>query len=148
MNNIFDSSAVISLTVLLLIICYTLLSNYFNKDLRRFWAPDTFVCLIFLYYSLYGPLLSIIKGDTTYRHFDVSAFYSLSWMGAAVNLLFFKIGFTLKCKPIRFLNFIYPPKKIRNAALLVFFLGILMIISWGGISLSSLFGHNSNVENN
>lgn len=145
-GNVFDLTAVISLFVLIIIIGQTLVSNYFNRDKRRFWAPDTFVCLVFAYYALYGPLYSVYLNDLTYRGIDVSHYYSISWAGAAVNLLFFKIAYGIQWQRYIKLKDDLEPRRMKMAAIAVLLIGLAMHIAWGGMSFSSMLGNASNTS--
>lgn len=138
LSDIFDIKGVLSLSVLIVLIFYTLLRGLSNKDQRAFWSPMTIISLTFLYYTVIGPLFAIYIKDTTYRYVELGQHISISWVGAAVTLLFINIGFLLK--PIR----VFRPHNIeisnvKKPALALFIFALLLYAYWMGSRFSSFF---------
>jgi oligosaccharide repeat unit polymerase len=135
---IFDTKGVISLTILIILIFYSLFRNLLKKDPREFWTPLTFISLTFLYYTVIGPLVTIAINDTTYRYIDLSKYFSISWTGAALSLFCIHIGYRLK----PFLIFKQHPlkiKRIMKPALQLFAIGFILYALWMGPRLKNIF---------
>lgn len=137
--RIFTFPAVASIITIVAITTQTLWSNFRNRFPENVFKPSTFVCLVYIYYALIGPFYTIFTNDLTYRSVDMSPYYPISWVGAAVSLLFFKIATLIKWPPIggKKLYDILPGKASKIAVAL-FCIGFAMYAAWMGSNIMVL----------
>lgn len=87
-------------TILLIVISFILiylpLSNWRYKDKIHFWSPLTMVCLIFLYYVVIGPLITLVLGLTDYKMLNHRAYFEDGWIISLVALLAVIAGFNFR----------------------------------------------------
>lgn len=84
-------------TVLLLILSFGVIgipiASFLKKDYVTIWSPIVFVCVVYFYYAIIGPLNAIIKDDTTFRVLDHRSYYSLALLACNVSFYSILIGF-------------------------------------------------------
>lgn len=138
LDEIFDLRGVLSLFVLIVLIFFTLIRNFFRKDPCEFWTPLTFISLVYLYYTVAGPLFLIIYGDTTYRGVELGGSISVAWLGAAISLLCINLGFLLK--PLKvFQHRTVDIGKLKKPALMLFITALVLYVSWMGPRVNNFF---------
>lgn len=84
--------------LLLSLVVFILISNFSSRDFWRVWSPLTIVALVFAYYTILGPLLSLSNEDTYFRLIDHRDFFLIAWRASFFSLLFIWLGFRLKRK--------------------------------------------------
>ncbi|MEM6522300.1 MAG: O-antigen polymerase [Bacteroidota bacterium] len=82
-----------SLTILIMII---LIKNTLHKDFLVMWSPLSVVAIIYLYYCVIGPYITIQAGDTYYRLLDHRPYYEIGWKAGFLSLLSICVGFGIK----------------------------------------------------
>ncbi len=87
-------------TILVLIITailvYVPLSNWQQKDKIRFWSPLTMVCLIFMYYVVVGPMITLVLGLTDYKLLNHRDYFQDGWLVSLLALLAVIAGFNFR----------------------------------------------------
>jgi len=79
---------------------YIIFSNYLNRDRIKFWSPLTMVSVVFIYYTIIGPLFTLSSGLTFYRLMDHRDYFMDGWKGSLISLVFILIGFNFIKRPI------------------------------------------------
>lgn len=136
--KIFDTTAVVSLAIIISIIGWTLYSNCRQGKVYEIFKPSTFVCLVCGYYGIVAPFNSILEHDYTYRSVSMIPFYSVSWLAMAVMLVGFKvstiINFPRKPRPY----WDYTTESIQKASFWLYFIGFCMYVLWMGSNITIL----------
>jgi len=78
------------------LIAIVLLGNIVKKDKTLFFSPLTIVSLIFLYYTIIGPILSIVNDTTVYKLIDHRPYYIYAWKASLMSFICLIIGFNFK----------------------------------------------------
>lgn len=70
--------------------------NWRHKNPLHFWSPLTMVSLIFLYYTIVGPLVSINLGITIYKLIEHRPFFVDAWRLSLIAFISILVGFNLR----------------------------------------------------
>ncbi len=108
-------------------------AQYFSKNYYSLFSPITMVCIVYLYYAIIGPLVSLSKGEIIVRTFDLRDYYIPAMWACIVSFYSTVLGYIVKRKNrsnLFKLNFPVSTKQLRNIGI------VLIIIS---LSLFSIF---------
>lgn len=141
---LFDS--IIPLFIIFAIIINILWQNFKSGNAIDIFRPSTFVCLVVIYYGLWGPLYTIFTNDLTYRGVNMSPYYTISWMGVAVMMVGYRLGLLLNINPLCKTYVEYDYKSLLRSSLIIFAIGFTMYILWMGSNISILI-HGYNEKN-
>jgi oligosaccharide repeat unit polymerase len=118
---------------IVIFISIVLISNY-RRSYMHFWSPMTVLTIIFIYYSVVGPLWAISTDNTYDRLLNLREFYPLAFWGALTLLVSFATGFGIgrSSMPLNF-TVNYREGMLREYGIKLSLIGfILFTISTGG----------------
>ncbi|MEQ8711492.1 MAG: O-antigen polymerase [Cyclobacteriaceae bacterium] len=93
---LLSSKELLLLLIITGVLIYIPLSNWQHSDKIRFWSPLTMVCLIFLYYVVVGPFITLSLGLTDYKLINHRAYFEDGWIISLVALCSVILGFNFR----------------------------------------------------
>jgi len=109
---------------LCLIIGLGLFKLYTKRNSFKLWSPLLIVFLTLLYYTIIGPYLSLMEGETYYRLVDHRPFFQEGWRATLVFLVFLIIGFQFNFSSSKIIRTEPSGRSLRKTGLFLLYLGL------------------------
>ena len=72
-----------------------LVVNYARNDYYSLFSPVSMLSIVFVYYVLAGPLISLNNGETFYRLVEHREYFFAAWLISFIALVSFLLGFNI-----------------------------------------------------
>ena len=90
---IFEIQNLIPISFIFILTTVTLYKNFKSKNYYKFWSPLTFISLIYIYYTIIGPIILLSAEDIVYLGTNLTDSITYAWFGACISLLSIHFGF-------------------------------------------------------
>lgn len=121
---------------------YQFISRIVSKDKMAMWSPLTFASLIFIYYTVSGPLISISTNATYFKLLEHRPFFESGWMASLLAFISLLLGYNATNKPLFQSNKLVGIQQINNLnygaiGLKLYALGFLLFLVYAGGSITA-----------
>jgi oligosaccharide repeat unit polymerase len=146
-----DLLGLIFFIILFISLIFNILKGWREVIVQKLWSPLTLISIIFLFYTVIGPVFMISNNDTKYAGVEMSSYITLSWIGALLSYLSIVFAFKYTKQLVSVFNFAIVNRPTMTIGLLIFFIGFIGFFTLHGFDVSKLlliFNHESknNVE--
>ena len=129
----FSTEEIVYILILSALTLGILIKSFFSKDNFQIWNPLTFVSIFFIYYTLLGPIFSVINENTFARNVDHREYLIVGWRCAVVSFISIIAGFSvLKKINVKKLYFSFSQNSLKKIGLLSFGICLVFLFAFAG----------------